>query len=79
MLQEPICRMSTISAIFKGFAASIVAGISVIAYSDIDIWVLGLSFLPLLSIQQETLLKNPLPYFYFLLLSINLEMYSPPS
>ncbi len=41
--------MSTISAIFKGFAASIVAGISVIAYSDIDIWVLGLSFLPVLA------------------------------
>lgn len=30
MLQEPICRMSTISAIFKGFAATIVAGISVV-------------------------------------------------
>lgn len=49
LIQEPICRMSTISAIFKGFAASIVAGISVIAYSDIDIWVLGLSFLPVLA------------------------------
>ena len=32
MLQEPICRMSTISAIFKGFAATIVAGISAISY-----------------------------------------------
>lgn len=46
MLQEPICRMSTISAIFKGFAATIVAGISVISYSTTNIWVLGLSFLP---------------------------------
>ena len=46
MLQEPICRMSTISAISKGFAATIVAGISVISYSTTNIWVLGLSFLP---------------------------------
>ena len=46
MLQEPICRMSTISAIFKGFAATIVAGMSVISYSTTNIWVLGLSFLP---------------------------------
>ena len=49
MLQEPICRMSTVSAIFKGFAATIVAGISVISYSDINIWVLALSFLPVLA------------------------------
>ena len=46
MLQEPICRMSTISAIFKGFAATIVAGISAISYSTTNIWVLWLSFLP---------------------------------
>lgn len=49
MLQEPICRMSTISAIFKGFAATIVAGISAISYSTINLWVLGLSFLPVLA------------------------------
>lgn len=49
MLQEPICRMSTISAIFKGFAATIVAGISAISYSTTNIWVLGLSFLPVLA------------------------------
>ena len=48
MLQEPICRMSTISAIFKGFAATIVAGISAISYSSTNIWSLGLSFLPVL-------------------------------
>ncbi len=48
MLQEPICRMSTISAIFKGFAATIVAGISAISYSSTNIWILGLSFLPVL-------------------------------
>lgn len=49
ILQEPICRMSTISAIFKGFAATIVAGISAISYASTNIWVLGLSFLPVLA------------------------------
>lgn len=49
ILQEPICRMSTISAIFKGFAATIVAGISVISYSSTNAWILGLSFLPVLA------------------------------
>ena len=49
MLQEPICRMSTISAVFKGFAATIVAGMSVISYSTTNVWVLGLSFLPVLA------------------------------
>ena len=49
MIQEPICRMSTISAIFKGFAAAIVAGISTISYSTTSLWVLGLSFLPVLA------------------------------
>ena len=49
MLQEPICRMSTISAIFKGFAATIVEGISAISYASTNIWVLGLSFLPVLA------------------------------
>lgn len=46
LIQEPICRMSTISAIFKGFAATIVAGIAVIQYSTTNIIVLILSFLP---------------------------------
>lgn len=49
MLQEPICRMSTISAIFKGFAATIVAGISAISYPTTNVWILGLSFLPVLA------------------------------
>ena len=49
MLQEPICRMSTISAIFKGFAATIVAGISTISYKTTNVLVLGLSFLPVLA------------------------------
>lgn len=46
MLQEPICRMSTISAIFKGFAATIVAGISAVSYETTNVWILALSFLP---------------------------------
>ena len=49
LLQEPICRMSTISAIFKGFAATIVAGIAAISYSTINLLVLGLSFLPVVA------------------------------
>lgn len=49
ILQEPICRMSTISAIFKGFAATIVSGISVISYNSTNVWILGLSFLPVLA------------------------------
>lgn len=46
MIQEPICRMSTISAIFKGFAATIVAGIAALTYCEVNTWILGLSFIP---------------------------------
>lgn len=49
MIQEPICRMSTISAIFKGFAATIVAGIATLTYTDVNTLVLFLSFIPVLS------------------------------
>ena len=49
MIQESICRMSTISAIFKGFAATIVAGISLISYNTVNEWVLLLSFIPVIS------------------------------
>lgn len=48
MLQEPIGRMSSTSAIFKGFAATIVAGVSALAFEDINKWILLLAFLPLL-------------------------------
>lgn len=48
MIQEPIGRMSTASAIFKGFTATIVAGLSAIAYGDVNMWILGLSFIPVL-------------------------------
>lgn len=46
MIQEPIGRMSTSSAIFKGFAATIVAGVASLSFCEINVWVLGLSFFP---------------------------------
>ena len=49
MIQDPIGRMSTNSAIFKGFAAAIVAGVAALTYSTLNVWVLGLSFLPVLA------------------------------
>ena len=48
MIQEPIGRMSTTSAIFKGFAATIVAGIAALSYCKMNNLVLGLSFIPVL-------------------------------
>lgn len=48
MIQEPICRMSTTSAIFKGFAASIVAGVAALTYYEVNTLVLGLSFVPVI-------------------------------
>lgn len=49
MIQEPICRMSTISAIFKGFAATIVSGVAALTFNEINTLVLGLSFLPVIA------------------------------
>lgn len=49
MIQEPISRMSTISAVYKGFAATIVAGIATISYCEIHILILALSFLPVVA------------------------------
>lgn len=43
LVQEPICRMSTISAVLKGFSATIVAEI-LIFYDDINNWILLLSY-----------------------------------
>lgn len=48
MIQATIDRMSTSSAIFKGFAATIVAGVSAISFGDINKWILLLSFTPVL-------------------------------
>lgn len=47
MVQSTIERMSTTSAIFKGFCAAIVTGITAISYQEINKWVLVLAFLPL--------------------------------
>lgn len=49
MIQEPICRMSTISAILKGFTVTIVGGISLVSFSKINWIILLLSFLPVIS------------------------------
>ena len=48
MIQAAIDRMSTSSAIFKGFAATIVAGVSAISFGEINKWILLLSFTPVL-------------------------------
>lgn len=40
MIQSTIDRMCTSSAIYKGFAATIVAGLSVVSLSDINKWLL---------------------------------------
>ena len=46
MLQSTIERMSTTSAIFKGFCATIMTGITAISFQDTNKWILLLSFLP---------------------------------
>ena len=46
MIQNAISRMSTSSALFKGFSATIVAGISMISYCQQKTMVIILSFLP---------------------------------
>ena len=48
MIQEPIGRMSTSSAIFKGFAATIVGGVAALSYCEVNTLILGLSFAPVL-------------------------------
>lgn len=37
LLQEPICRMSTLGALFKGFASTISAGVVAMIGSDIHV------------------------------------------
>ena len=59
MIQEPICRMSTISAIFKGFAATVVAGIAALPYNEVNTWILGLSFAPVILFRRY--IRRPLP------------------
>lgn len=48
MIQGVIDRMSTTSAIFKGFAAMIIAGISAVSFTEINKWVLLLAITPVI-------------------------------
>lgn len=48
MIQAAIDRMSTTSAIFKGFCATIIAGISAISFTEISKWVLLLAVSPVI-------------------------------
>ena len=48
MIQDAISRMATSSAIFKGFSATIVAGISLISYAQQNAFVIFLSFIPVI-------------------------------
>lgn len=49
LIQEPISRLSTASSVFKGFSATIVTGMTALSYSEISIFVIILSLVPLLS------------------------------
>ena len=46
MIQASIDRMATTSAIFKGFCATIITGISAISFTDISKWLLVLAICP---------------------------------
>ena len=49
LLQEPIGRMSSTSAIFKCFSAAILAGLASASFTEISVWALLLGLLPILS------------------------------
>lgn len=48
MVQSNIERMATSSALFKGFAATIVSGISALSYNEVNNWILIMSFIPVI-------------------------------
>lgn len=48
MIQGAIERMSTSSAVFKGFTATIVAGVLSLSFAGIDRWVLLLNIIPII-------------------------------
>lgn len=48
MIQCTIDRMSTTSAIFKGFGATIITGISAVSFTEINKWIFLLAILPVL-------------------------------
>ena len=49
LYQEPISRMSSISAIFKGFSAAILAGLASASFTEISKWALLIGLMPLVS------------------------------
>lgn len=46
MIQSVIERMSTTSAIFKGFCATIVAGVLAVFFTELNKWILVLTIIP---------------------------------
>lgn len=46
MIQSVIERMSTTSAIFKGFCATIVAGVLAVSFTELNKWILVLTIIP---------------------------------
>lgn len=48
MIQSTIDRMSTTSAIYKGFCATIIAGISAISFTEINKWLFLLLLSPVI-------------------------------
>lgn len=49
LIQEPIGRMSSTSAVYKGFSAAILAGMATASYTDINQWAMMIAFVPILS------------------------------
>ena len=68
LLQEPISRMSSTSAIFKGFSSAILAGLATATMADIDLWALILGLIPITSFAALDLfylsLERKLKYRY---------------
>ena len=46
MIQNVVDRMSTTSAIVKGFCATLITGIAAISFTEINKWILLIAFLP---------------------------------
>ena len=73
MIQNNISRMATASALFKGFAATVLAGVVTIAFRDINPVVLLLMFLPLLAFLMldvyYLILERKYRYLYELVLA----------
>lgn len=48
LIEGVISRMATASALFKGFTATVLAGVIAIAFKDMSVYVLGVMVLPML-------------------------------